>query len=231
MRGPALIFDQVSLELGGVRVLDEVSFRVEAGALHCLVGPNGGGKTSLTRSLLGQMPHSGVIRLEGRAAAGPVGYVPQSLEFDRNVPMTVDNVMALVGQRRPAFFGASRRQKAASAAALARTGVPDIGQRPFGALSGGERQRVLLAQALNPPPTLLVLDEPTAGIDEPGVALVEDLVRGLNAQGVTILWISHDMAQVARLAQSMTAINRRVLFHGPPADAPGHLAIPKTASA
>jgi zinc transport system ATP-binding protein len=230
MLGPALIFDHVSLDLGGTRVLDDVSFRVEAGALHCLVGPNGGGKTSLALSLLGQMPHSGQIRLEGRTAPGPVGYVPQSLEFDRNVPMTVDDVMALMGQRRPAFFGASPRQKAASAAALARTGVPGIGRRPFGALSGGERQRVLLAQALNPMPALLVLDEPMVGIDEPGVKRVEELLRDLNAGGTTILWINHDMAQVARLAHSMTVINRRVLFHGNPADAPGRLPTPQAAS-
>jgi len=218
MSGPTVVFDKVSLELGGVRVLDDVSFQVDAGAMHCLVGPNGSGKTSLVRSLLGQMPHSGQIWLTGEAVR-PVGYVPQSLEFDRNVPMTVDDVMALVGQRRPAFFGGSRRQRSASAAALKRTGVPDIGRRPFGALSGGERQRVLLAQALTPIPQLLILDEPTAGIDEAGVRLVEEVVSDLNARGATIIWINHDLDQVARLAHSVTVIQRRVMFHGPATDA------------
>lgn len=217
MRGPALVFDRVSLQLGGTQVLEDLSFRVEAGALHCLVGPNGGGKTSLVRALLGQMPHSGTIRLEG-GIKGPMGYVPQLPDFDRHVPMTVNDVMALLGQRKPAFLGPSRAARAASAAALARTGVAAKGRHPFGGLSGGERQRVLLAQALVPAPWLLILDEPTAGIDEPGVRLVENLVTELNQEGVTILWINHDLDQVRRLARSVTGVNRRVLFHGAPAD-------------
>lgn len=214
MCGPAVVFDNVSLQLAGTRVLDAVSFRIEAGALHCLVGPNGGGKTSLVRTLLGQMPHSGSVRLEGDVIA-PLGYVPQLLDFDRNVPMTVNDVMALLSQRRPAFLGSSRRIRSANAEALERTGVGDMGAKPFGSLSGGQRQRVLLAQALNPAPRLLILDEPTAGIDEAGVRLVEALVSELHDSGVTVLWINHDLEQVRRIAQSVTVINQRVLAHGP----------------
>jgi len=217
MRGPAVVFDRVSLQLGGTQILEDVSFRVEAGALHCLVGPNGGGKTSLVRALLGQMPHTGSIRLEGDVT-GPLGYVPQLPDFDRNLPMTVNDVMALMSQRKPAFLGAARSSRAATAAALARTGVAAKAKRPFGGLSGGERQRVLLAQALVPAPWLLVLDEPTAGIDEPGVRLVEQLVAELHERGVTILWINHDLEQVRRVAQSVTGVNRRVMFHGAPAE-------------
>lgn len=213
MRGPAVIFDNVSLQLGGTQVLDAVNFRVEAGALHCLVGPNGGGKTSLVRALLGQMPHTGTVRLEGEITT-PMGYVPQLPDFDRNVPMTVNDVMALLSQRRPAFLGASRSAKATRNAALHRTGVGAMGAKPFGSLSGGERQRVLLAQAISPMPRLLILDEPTAGIDEPGVRLMEELVTELHDQGVTILWINHDLEQVRRVAQSVTVINQRLLFHG-----------------
>jgi zinc transport system ATP-binding protein len=144
-----------------------------------------------------------------------VGYVPQLLDFDRNVPMTVNDVMALLTQRRPAFLGSSRSARAAQAEALARTGVAGIGTKPFGSLSGGQRQRVLLAQAISPAPWLLVLDEPTAGIDEAGVRLVEALVAELHDCGVTVLWINHDLEQVRRIAQSVTVINQRVLFHGP----------------
>ena len=215
MRGPAVVFDNVSLQLGGTSVLDRVSFRIESGALHCLVGPNGGGKTSVVRALLGQMPHSGSIRFEGDVAK-PVGYVPQLLDFDRNVPMTVNDVMALLGQRRPAFLGSARAARAAHAEALERTGVAGLGGKPFGSLSGGQRQRVLLAQAISPMPRLLILDEPTAGIDEPGIRLVETLVAELHGRGVTILWINHDLEQVRRIAQSVTGINRSVLFDGPP---------------
>ncbi|TWC24928.1 zinc transport system ATP-binding protein [Pseudomonas sp. SJZ085] len=222
MRGPAVVFDNVSLQLGGTQVLDAVSFRIEAGALHCLVGPNGGGKTSLVRALLGQMPHSGVIRFEG-GLAKPLGYVPQLLDFDRNVPMTVNDVMALLGQRRPAFLGSARSTRAANAGALERTGVAGLGGKLFGSLSGGERQRVLLAQAITPVPWLLILDEPTAGIDEAGILLVEALVAELHQSGVTILWINHDLGQVRRIAQSVTGINQRVIFDRPPHQVAQHL--------
>ncbi|UFH50387.1 metal ABC transporter ATP-binding protein [Pseudomonas sp. KNUC1026] len=215
MQGPAVVFENVSLQLGGTAVLDQVSFTVQAGALHCLVGPNGGGKTSLVRALLGQMPHRGSIRLEG-PATGPVGYVPQLPDFDRNLPMTVNDLMALLTQRKPAFLGANRASKAANAQALARTGMAGAGPKPFGSLSGGQRQRVLLAQAISPAPRLLILDEPTAGIDEPGVRLVEQLVAELNAEGVTVLWINHDLEQVKRVASAVTVINQRVLYHGAP---------------
>ncbi len=130
MRGPAIVFDNVSLRLGGTQVLEDISFRVEAGALHCLVGPNGGGKTSLVRALLGQMPHSGTVRFEGEVTT-PVGYVPQLPDFDRNLPMTVNDLMALLGQRRPAFLGSNRSAKAANAEALSRTGVAGMGAKPL----------------------------------------------------------------------------------------------------
>ncbi|WP_425930395.1 metal ABC transporter ATP-binding protein [Pseudomonas sp. NyZ201] len=219
--GPSIAFDDVSLRLGGTQVLDNVSFSVPAGALHCLIGPNGGGKTSLVRALLGQMPHTGSIRLQG--SASPLGYVPQLLDFDRNVPMTVDDVMALLSQRKPAFLGPSRRARAAYAKALARTGVGELGATAFGSLSGGQRQRVLLAQAISPMPRLLILDEPTAGIDEAGVNLVEGLIAELNATGVTVLWINHDLEQVRRIAHSVTLINQQVLFHGPADQLDSHL--------
>lgn len=219
MRGPALVFDHVSLMLGGACILQDVTFRVGAGALHFLVGPNGGGKTSLARALLGQMPHSGTIVLEGELS-GPIGYVPQSSEFDRNLPMTVDDVMALFNQRRPAFLGSSHSGQTASALALKRTGVEARGDQPFGSLSGGQRQRVLLAQALTPAPWLLVLDEPATGIDEQGMRMVEEVVTELNARGVTVLWINHNLEQVKRLATSVTVLNGQVRFHGAPADMP-----------
>ena len=217
MIGPAVIFDNVTLELGGTRILDHVSFRIEPGALHCIVGANGGGKTSLIRSLLGQMPHTGQIRLDGDQLK-PVGYVPQVLDFDRNVPMTVRDVMALLTQRKPAFIGSSKSRRAGIEAALGRMGVLEKELRPFGGLSGGERQRVLFAQALEPAPSLLILDEPCANIDEPGARIVEDVVLELNARGVTIVWVNHDWDQVRRLAHSVTGINRKVMFHGVPAE-------------
>ena len=118
--GPTLDFDQVSLTLGRTVILDGVSFQVQPGSIHALVGPNGGGKSSLIKTLLGQTPHQGRLSLEWPTTPGTVGYVPQALEFDRGLPMTVDDFMAAMCQRRPAFLGLSRHYAAAIGDALER---------------------------------------------------------------------------------------------------------------
>ncbi|WP_259474076.1 metal ABC transporter ATP-binding protein, partial [Pseudomonas syringae] len=151
-QGPGIEFNQVSLTLGRTTILDQVHFNVRAGSVHALVGPNGGGKSSLIKTLLGQTPHQGQLSLLWPAAPGLIGYVPQALEFDRGLPMTVDDFMAAMCQRRPAFLGLSKHYVAAIGEALERVGMQDKSKRRMGALSGGERQRVLLAQGLIPAP-------------------------------------------------------------------------------
>ncbi|WFS17078.1 metal ABC transporter ATP-binding protein [Ectopseudomonas chengduensis] len=214
--GPGIEFASVDLNLGRTRILDNVSFQVRAGSVHALVGPNGGGKSSLIKTLLGQMPHQGELRLHWPAAPGTIGYVPQALEFDRGLPMTVDDFMAAMCQRRPAFLGLSRRHAPAIEQALARVGMLDKRKRRMGALSGGERQRVLLAQGLVPEAQLLVLDEPMSALDEPGVQVFEQLLRDWRQAGTTVLWIEHDLQAVGRLADRVTGLNRRVLFDDAP---------------
>ena len=106
--GPTIDFDQVTLTLGRTAILDRVSFQVQPGSIHALVGPNGGGKSSLIKTLLGQTPHQGHLSLQWPTVPGTIGYVPQALEFDRGLPMTVDDFMAAMCQRRPAFLGLSK---------------------------------------------------------------------------------------------------------------------------
>lgn len=214
-RGPAIEFDQVSLTLGRTTILDRVTFKVQPGSVHALVGPNGGGKSSLIKTLLGQMPHQGQLRLQWPDAPGTIGYVPQALEFDRGLPMTVDDFMAAMCQRRPAFLGLSRHYAQAIGEALERVGMQDKRKRRMGALSGGERQRVLLAQGLIPAPQLLVLDEPMSALDEAGIRVFERLLQDWRQSGITLLWIEHDLEAVGRLADRVTGLNRRVLFDGP----------------
>ncbi|PKM32541.1 MAG: manganese ABC transporter ATP-binding protein [Gammaproteobacteria bacterium HGW-Gammaproteobacteria-12] len=216
LQGPGIEFAGIDLNLGRTRILDKVSFQVRAGSVHALVGPNGGGKSSLIKTLLGQMPHQGELRLHWPAAPGTIGYVPQALEFDRGLPMTVDDFMAAMCQRRPAFLGLSRRHAPAIEQALARVGMLDKRKRRMGALSGGERQRVLLAQGLVPEAQLLVLDEPMSALDEPGVQVFEQLLRDWRQAGTTVLWIEHDLQAVGRLADRVTGLNRRVLFDDTP---------------
>lgn len=217
--GPGVHFESVSLTLGRTVILDNVSFRVSPGSVHALVGPNGGGKSSLIKTLLGQMPHQGRLSLEWQQPSGVIGYVPQALEFDRGLPMTVDDFMAAMCQRRPAFLGLSARYAQTIGDALERVGMQDKRKRRMGALSGGERQRVLLAQGLIPSPQLLVLDEPMSALDEAGIRVFERLLGDWRQGGVTVLWIEHDLEAVQRLADRVTGLNRRVLFDAPPGQA------------
>lgn len=214
--GPLIELDDVSLNLGRTAILDAVAFQVQPGSIHALVGPNGGGKSSLIKTLLGQMPHQGRLSLQWPGEPGVIGYVPQALEFDRGLPMTVDDFMAAMCQRRPAFLGLSKHYVGAIGQALERVGMQDKRKRRMGALSGGERQRVLLAQGLIPAPQLLVLDEPMSALDEAGIQVFEHLLRDWRQAGITVLWIEHDLEAVGRLADRVTGLNRRVLFDGPP---------------
>ena len=213
MAGPTIALRDVAVDLGGLRILSGVSLDFTPGSIHCVVGPNGGGKTTLVRAVLGQMPFEGRITLD---ASGPcvIGYVPQSLDIDRSMPLTVLDVLAVMNQRRPAFLGRSRSTRQAEDAALAKVEMTRRADRLFGVLSGGERQRVLFAQALIPPPDLLVMDEPTASMDADGERLVERATRELAAGGTTVLWVNHDWAQVRRIADTVTIVNRGLAVRG-----------------
>jgi len=214
--GPSIHFEDVSLKLGGNSILEKVNFTVEQGSIHCIIGPNGGGKTSLIRCMLGQMPHTGSIRICW-GTGHTMGYVPQALDFDDTLPMTVRDFMAMVGQRnRPAFLGLKKAKRASIVEVLERVGMASKMDRPFGSLSGGERQRVLLAQALMPEPKLLVLDEPATGLDKSGSAIMHGLVEALSESGTTIVIIHHDLGVVREMAHGVTCINREMLFSGDP---------------
>jgi zinc transport system ATP-binding protein len=215
MGGPAVRISHVSLELGGTRILEDVSLSVSPGTIHCLVGPNGGGKSSLVRALLGEMPITGEIAIEWNGDR-TIGYAPQTLDFDKTLPVSVSDFLAMIGQRRPAFLGAGRKQRELTAATLDRVGLGGKEHRKLGDLSGGERQRLLLAQTLLPQPSLLLLDEPASAMDETGGRLFEKIVLELAEQGVTVLWVAHDFAQVRRLADHVTCLNRSVKFDGVP---------------
>jgi zinc transport system ATP-binding protein len=217
MQGPSIEFDRVNLTLGATSILQDVSFKVRAGTIHCIVGANGGGKTSLVRSLLGQMPHSGRIKIEWQGSQ-VIGYVPQSLDFDKSLPITVLDFLGMTTQRRPVFLGVSRARRAHIERMLERLGLAGKLKTKLGSLSGGERQRVLLAQALIPEPALLVLDEPTTGLDVAGREILERTIIEFVKAGGTAVWINHDIAQVNEIADALTYIDRRVLLDGAPRD-------------
>ena len=218
MRGPGIRFDSVGLELGGAEILTGIDFEVSPGEIHCLIGPNGGGKTSLLRCLLGQMPHTGTLSVDWQDKA-VIGYVPQFLDFDKSLPVSVNDFMAMVCQKRRPRFRRTQQAQPRPDGRGARAGRTQRQARiQTRQLSGGERQRVLFAQALIPEPALLVLDEPMNSMDEVGAEYFERIIRELAADGVTILWVAHDLRQVEEMAHTATCVNRTLLFSGPPAE-------------
>ena len=159
---PAVLVRDLCFSYGGNEALHNVSFEIPRRALAAVVGPNGGGKTTLLRLLLGELrPRFGEVRVLGEAperARRRVGFVPQSAEFDPDFPITVlESVMLGRGAAR-ALGGCRRDDREAAREALGRVGLADLGARPFAALSGGQRQRVAIAQALVSRPELLLLD-------------------------------------------------------------------------
>jgi len=215
MQGPSIEFEDVNLTLGNTRILQDINFAIRAGEIHCIIGANGGGKTSLIRSMLGQMPHSGKITINWHESR-VVGYVPQLLEFDKTLPVTVRDFMGMTCQNRPIFLGVARSRRSQIDEVLDRVGMLGKSKTKLGSLSGGERQRVLFAQALIPEPALLVLDEPMTGLDVHGREILERAIVEFTDAGGTAIWINHDIAQVNEIANTLTYIDREVLLDGAP---------------
>lgn len=186
-------------------VLRHVNFTLMPGEIVTIVGPNGSGKSTLVRALLGMIPPAkgSVVRAHGLR----IGYVPQKLHLDPNLPLSVARFLRL-----------NRRLSDAQVAALlARTGVPDLSTRELATLSGGQFQRVLLARALAGNPQLLVLDEPTQGLDQPGTAtfyrLIEDVRREI---GCAVLSVSHDLHVVMSASDRVICLNGHICCEGAP---------------
>jgi zinc transport system ATP-binding protein len=215
---PAALLEIDSLTVSRQReaLLDDVSLRVHRGSIHVIMGPNGAGKSTLLAAVLGQIAFDGRIAMNWMDAA-TIGYVPQSFAVDPTLPVTVADFLALTRQRRPVCLGVTRGARVAIARLLDQVGLPDLGERPLAVLSGGELRRVLLAHALDPQPELLILDEPTAGLDEAAVRILDRILMTAKAGGrTTVLMVSHDVEQVRRVADRVTVLDRRVAIEGAP---------------
>jgi zinc transport system ATP-binding protein len=195
-------------------LLERVTTRVARGRLHVIVGPNGGGKSTLLRAILGQAAFDGRIVLNWQRG-GRIGYVPQTFPVDPTLPVTVADFLALTRQRRPVCLGISGTTRTHIAGLLDRVGLAGLEKRPLAVLSGGELRRVLLAHALDPEPELLILDEPAGGLDEAASRGLERALTSMKGSTpATVVMVSHDLAQVRRLADRVTVLNRRVLAEG-----------------
>ncbi len=211
--------DRVSVALGGDALLSDVSMHIHCGQLTALVGRNGAGKTTLIRALLGLVPYTGKIRHVDAAGRDlstlTTGYVPQQLPFDREMPLSVCDLIAATLSRAPVWLGVRKKTRQTVLDILTAARAEGLIDKRLGALSGGEIQRVLLAMALSPMPDLLVLDEPVSGVDQNGLQLFLDTVSELRLRHhMAILLVSHDWALVRRYADSVALIDRRVLRVG-----------------
>ncbi len=217
--GAAVVFEDVTVERGGVPIVTSVSAKVPSGRFTAIIGANGAGKTTLLLALLGRIDHSGRVRLTLPFPDRPprIGYVPQRFEFDRGMPLTVREVLLMGRQRRPLFLGRDRRFHSEIADLLEAVGVAHLADRQFGALSVGEQQRVLLALSLQRKPDLLLLDEPAAGVDYRGEQLLCGLLDSLREKfGFTQIMVSHDLGIVTAHADHVICLNRRLIGEGPP---------------
>ena len=194
----------LTLRPGHEALLANFSLTVSRGTLHAIVGPNGAGKTTLLAAILGLAPFEGRI-VAHWAGKGRVAYVPQQFHVDRTLPVTVADFLALTRQQRPVCLGIVRSTRQRISLLLERVGVAGLEDRPLAALSGGELRRVLLANALDPLPELLILDEPLGGLDEAGAKWLDATLMSLKGS-ITVLMVSHDSDQVRRIADCVTMI-------------------------
>ena len=198
----------LSVRFGQRHVLRDLSFSVERGTSLAILGPNGAGKTVLFRSLVGATSFDGTVRW---AAGTRIGYVPQKLDLERDIPITgFDFLTARTRLARGTRTDVSR--------VLELVGVPsDVANQPIGVLSGGQFQRLLLTFALVGDPNALLLDEPTAGVDEPGQEQINELVSILQRDhGLTVLFISHELTVVSRYATNVLCLSHGASCFGPP---------------
>ena len=207
--------EKVSFGYGDELVIHNAHFHIDRGSLVSFIGPNGGGKTTLVKLILGLLePESGYITVFGKTpkeARSSIGYVPQSTLFDPDFPIIVMDVV-LMGRLKRGLAFLNRRDRVLAAEALDLVGLLDLAKRPYSALSGGQRQRVLIARALVTRPEALILDEPTSHVDMASQGELHRLLLELKGD-TTIILVSHDLNFVGERVKKVICIDREVAIH------------------
>jgi len=215
--------EHFDVKFGAKEILKDVNLHVHCGELTALIGPNGGGKSTLLKAILGEIPHSGVLKYldasDQNTILPVIGYVPQHLDFDAGSPISVLDLFAAGNSRWPAFLTHTRELRFSALESLARVQAEHLINRRLGKLSGGELQRVLLALALTPVPDLLLLDEPVSGVDQRGMAIFYEMVSDLRHRyDLSIILVSHDLQLMAKYADRIVYLDQTVQCSGTPAE-------------
>jgi zinc transport system ATP-binding protein len=224
-RADVVCVHDVSFAYGPKPALSHITLHVKEGSTLGIIGPNGGGKSTLLKLMLGVLtPDAGSITILGKApkeacaAGGLVGYVPQRHSIDWSFPITVKQVtqLGLIG-RKKSFRWFNRADHDAAMAALEATGMARHAEQPIGGLSGGQQQRVFIARALISRPKILFLDEPTTGVDQAGQERFLQLLDSLKKQfGLTLVMVSHDLRSVVAVCDAVACLNKTLHYHDRP---------------
>ena len=212
--------ENLSVTIGGEKILRDINLHVHCGEMAALIGPNGAGKSTFLKAVLGQREYEGVIAFSqpGQRSRKPrIGYVPQSPSFDPSEPISVADLFACCMSRRPAFLGLSKSMRQTVKTCLQRVHGEDLIDKRVGTLSGGELQRGLLALALEPIPNILILDEPLSGVDVEGMETLMDMLDEIRKNfDLSILMTTHDFSMLPRYADQVALIDHTVVCKGTP---------------
>ena len=212
---PAITIKDLRVELGGVDILTGVNIKINKGEITALIGPNGAGKTTLVLAVMDVIKSSGQIIFGDNEERPVIGYVPQHLDFDRSIPVTVMDFLCMWRQKKPVWISHSKKISEHASEALGWVEASHLADRMLGNLSGGELQRVLLAMALLEEPEIIFLDEPASAVDRSGEELFMKIIRKIHEErGITFLLISHDISMVTKLATQVICLNQLILSAG-----------------
>ena len=216
-----LRISNLSVKIGGDKILKDVNLHIHCGQMVAFIGPNGAGKSTLIKAILGQREYEGVIAFSApgmRHRKPPrIGYVPQSPSFDPGDPVSVADLFACCQSKRPAFLGLNKAMREQVLHCLERVHGEDLIDKRVGTLSGGELQRVLLALALEPLPNMLILDEPLSGVDVEGQADLMDMLDEIRkTYDLSILMITHDFGMLPQYADKVILVDHAILKKGTP---------------